>query len=86
MCHVTRQTFGARLYRRLLRLYPREFLEEYGAEMARLYRDRARDEGALRLWLALPLDVVRYCAQGATQRADAATFATRSVCFRVRRS
>ena len=59
MGHVTRQTFGARLYRRLLRLYPREFQEEYGAEMARLYRDRARDEGALRLWLALLADVFR---------------------------
>ena len=56
---MTRQTFGVRLYRRLLRLYPREFLEEYGAEMTRLYRDRARDEGALRLWLDLPLDVLR---------------------------
>jgi putative ABC transport system permease protein len=56
---VTRQTFGVRLYRRLLRLYPREFLEEYGAEMTRLYRDRARDESALRLWLDLPVDVLR---------------------------
>jgi putative ABC transport system permease protein len=51
--------FGSRLYGRLLRLYPREFREEYGAEMARLYRDRARDEGALRLWLALLADVLR---------------------------
>ncbi len=50
---------GARLYRRLLRLYPREFQEEYGAEMARLYRDRARDEGVLRLWLALLGDLFR---------------------------
>ena len=56
---MTRQTLGARLYRRLLRLYPREFREEYGAEMAGLYRDRARDEGALGLWLALLADVVR---------------------------
>jgi hypothetical protein len=56
---VTRQPFGVRLYRRLLRLYPREFHDEYGAEMARLYRDRARDEGVLRLWLALALDVFR---------------------------
>jgi putative ABC transport system permease protein len=54
-----RQPRGARLYRRLLRLYPREFQEEYGAEMAFLYRDRARDEGALRLWPALLADVVR---------------------------
>jgi predicted permease len=59
MCHVTRQPFGVRLYRRLLRLYPREFLEEYGVEMTRLYRDRARDEGALRLWLDLLRDVPR---------------------------
>ena len=56
---MTRHTFGARLYQRLLRLYPREFREEYGAEMACLYRDRARDEGALRLWLALLADVLR---------------------------
>ena len=56
---MTRQTFGARLYRRLLRLYPREFREEYGAEMAYLYRDRARDEGVVRLWLGLFADLVR---------------------------
>jgi putative ABC transport system permease protein len=57
---VTRHTFGARLYRRLLRLYPREFQEEYGAEMSCLYRDRVRDEGAaLKLWLALLADVLR---------------------------
>jgi predicted permease len=56
---VTRQTFGARLYRRLLRLYPREFREEYGDEMSRLYRDRARDENVLTLWLALLADVIR---------------------------
>jgi putative ABC transport system permease protein len=60
---VTHHTFGARLYRRLLRLYPREFQDEYGAEMARLYRDRARDEGALRLWLALLGDLVRTAPQ-----------------------
>jgi predicted permease len=54
---VTRQTFGARLYRRLLRLYPREFREEYGAELSHLYRDRARDENILTLWLALIADV-----------------------------
>jgi hypothetical protein len=56
---VTGDTFGARLYQRLLRLYPREFREEYGAEMTCLYRDRARGEGALRLWLALLGDVLR---------------------------
>ncbi len=48
-----------RIYRWLLRLYPRAFREEYGAEMASLYRDRARDESALTLWLALLADLVR---------------------------
>jgi putative ABC transport system permease protein len=56
---VTRHTLGARLYQRLLRLYPRQFREEYGAEMTRLYRDRARDEGVLRLWPVLLADVLR---------------------------
>jgi putative ABC transport system permease protein len=59
MQFVPRQPFGARLYRCLLRLYPGEFREEYGAEMACLYRDRARDEGALKLWLALLADLLR---------------------------
>jgi predicted permease len=39
-----------RIYRRLLRLYPRDFREEYGHEMSLLFRDRAV-EGRLRLWL-----------------------------------
>ncbi len=56
---MTRETRGARLYQRLLRLYPREFREEYGTEMSRLYRDRARNEGALRLWLVLLVDALR---------------------------
>jgi putative ABC transport system permease protein len=56
---MTRHTLGARLYGRLLRLYPREFREEYEAEMAGLYRDRARDEGALRIWPAILADVLR---------------------------
>jgi putative ABC transport system permease protein len=55
---MTHQTIGARLYQLLLRFYPREFREEYGAEMACLYRDRARDEGALRLWFALIADLL----------------------------
>jgi hypothetical protein len=37
------------MYRRLLRLYPRDFREEYGDEMSLLFRDRS-SEGA-RLWL-----------------------------------
>jgi putative ABC transport system permease protein len=56
---VTRETIGARFYRRLLRLYPREFRDEYGTEMACLYRDRASEERVVTLWLALVADVVR---------------------------
>ena len=56
---MARRIFGSRLHRRLLWLYPREFREEYGEEMAFVYRKRAADEGAVRLWLALLGDVVR---------------------------
>jgi putative ABC transport system permease protein len=38
-----------RLYRRLLRLYPRDFRDEYGEEMSLLFRDRT-SEGSSRLW------------------------------------
>ena len=43
-------TFSERVYRRLLHLYPREFREEYGQEMALLFRDRAADT-KFTLWL-----------------------------------
>jgi putative ABC transport system permease protein len=56
---VTAKTLGARLYRLLLRLYPREFREDYGAEMTSLYRARAREEGTVSLWLALLSDLAR---------------------------
>jgi putative ABC transport system permease protein len=56
---VPRSSFGARLYQRLLRLYPSEFRDEFGGEMAGLYRDRIRDEGAVRVWLALFADLLR---------------------------
>ena len=39
-----------RLYRLCLRLYPREFRDEYGHEMSLLFRARAED-ARLRLWL-----------------------------------
>jgi putative ABC transport system permease protein len=39
-----------RLYRVLLRLYPREFRDEYGGEMSALFRDRYA-HGRLTLWL-----------------------------------
>ena len=56
---MTGPTPGERWYRRLLRLYPREFREEFGGEMARLYRDRGRDEPWWRLWCSLVVDLVR---------------------------
>ena len=40
-----------RLYSLLLQLYPRAFRERYGEEMARVFRDRLRDEPSARLWI-----------------------------------
>jgi len=51
-------TIGERVYRRLLRLYPRDFADDYADEMARLYRDRVRGEGPASVWLALLADLV----------------------------
>ncbi len=56
---MARRLLGSQLHHRLLWLYPREFREEYGEEMAYVYRNRAADEGVVRLWLALLGDVVR---------------------------
>ena len=56
---MTKRTIGERVYRQLLRLYPRDFSDDYADEMARLYRDRARGEGALHVWLALVADLAR---------------------------
>ncbi len=46
-----------RLYRWLLRLYPRDFRDEYGEEMSLLFRARS-SEGSLRLWLQILGDLV----------------------------
>ena len=56
---MNRNTSGERWYRRLLRLYPQEFRDEFGDEMTRLYRDRGRDEPWWRLWCSLVVDLVR---------------------------
>jgi putative ABC transport system permease protein len=53
------RSIGERVYRQLLRLYPRDFAEDYAGEMTRLYRDRMRGEGATSVWLALVADLVR---------------------------
>jgi len=56
---VAKGTIGERVYRRLLRLYPRDFSDDYGDEMAGLYRDRVRGEGATSVWVALVADLAR---------------------------
>jgi putative ABC transport system permease protein len=56
---MAKATIGERVYRRLLRLYPRDFSDDYADEMTRLYRDRMRGEGAMSVWLALVADLAR---------------------------
>src|SRR5918993_1661683 len=56
---MLRRSRGLRFDRHFLWLYPREFREEYGEEMAYIYRRRAAEENAVRLWLALLGDAVR---------------------------
>jgi predicted permease len=46
-----------RIYRWLLRLYPRDFRDEYGQEMSLLFRARA-SEGFVRLWLQVLGDLL----------------------------
>lgn len=45
-----------RLYSLLLQLYPRAFRERYAPEMARVFRDRLRDEPAARVWIDVLAD------------------------------
>jgi hypothetical protein len=45
-----------RLYSLLLQLYPRAFRERYATEMARVFRDRLRDEPAARVWIDVLAD------------------------------
>ncbi len=50
-----REPFGARIFRALLALYPASFRDEYGRELALVFRDRYRDAAGpldrARLWL-----------------------------------
>jgi putative ABC transport system permease protein len=46
-----------RIYRWLLRLYPRDFRDEYGHEMSLLFRART-SEGSVRLWLQVLGDLL----------------------------
>lgn len=45
------------VYGGLLRLYPRDFREEYGADMEQLLREQLRDEHAGRVWCRALLDL-----------------------------
>ena len=45
------------VYGVLLRLYPRDFREEYGEDMAQLLRHQLRDSSATRVWARTVLDV-----------------------------
>lgn len=46
-----------RAYRALLHLYPRRFREEYGDDMALLFRDQLHDESARRVWARCVVDL-----------------------------
>ena len=52
---------GERVYRLLLRAYPRSFRSEYGGEMMLLFRDeyRGRNAFALGFWTTMVCDVAR---------------------------
>ena len=56
---MAKGTIGERVYRRLLRLYPRDFFDDYADEMTHLYPDRVRGEGATSVCLALVADLAR---------------------------
>ena len=62
---TTPRTPGERIYRALLRVYPREFRDEFGDAMVEFFRDRstaARGAGALaalHLWSRVALDLLR---------------------------
>jgi len=45
-----------RVYRLLVRLYPREFRDEYGADMVQLLRDQRRDESSWRVGVRCAVD------------------------------
>jgi len=73
--------FADRLYRLLLRLYPRNFRERFGGDMTDFFRDRrlhARQLGPLgaaRVWARAVLDLI---AAAVLERADATVRAVRA--------
>ena len=49
--------WGARTYRRLIRLYPRQFREEYGADLVLLLADQLRDDPPWRAYTRSAVDL-----------------------------
>ena len=76
-----------RFYRRLLRLFPRGFREEYGEEMARLYADRCREvEGRRGAELRLAAEAVGDAlVHAAGEWGRVATGATKTILGEARR-
>lgn len=69
---------SARLYRLLLAAYPSEFRQEYGAQMAQVFRDRCREEqerrgrssiALARVWWETILDLARTAPEEHLQQA-----------------
>lgn len=63
--HNQTLTISQRIYKRLLRAYPKTHREEYGPAMAQLFRDQCRDAwnkarglGVIKLWLRVLPDLV----------------------------
>ena len=48
---------AARIYRGLLRVYPRRFRDEYGPDMVLLFAEQLRDEPAVRVWARGVIDL-----------------------------
>lgn len=68
------EAFPARLYRRLLRLYPAAFRERYGDEMVQLFEDQLRDgregrgSGTVVVWLRVVVDLATTAASERSRR------------------
>jgi hypothetical protein len=54
---MKRQPFTERAYGALLALYPRQFRDEYGADMVLVFRDQCRDEPTWRVCLRSIIDL-----------------------------
>ena len=48
-----------RIFRLLLRCYPKEFRDDYAAEMTQVFRDQLTDDPRARVWIDLAVDTAR---------------------------